>query len=129
MLTTKTSTTVFEQSITVKNTRLAPLRDLRIRDQIPVSTDARIKVNILEPTQIIEAKNNIVNLSKGISVKWVRRDEDESEKDLVPGGPDVNAETAQGMFEWKCEIEPGASKDVTLSYEVSAPSTVSWEKQ
>ena len=125
-MTTKTATTVFEQVITIKNTRLAPLHDLRVREQIPVSSDARIKVTLLEPKQLTDAGKKTVSVNEGVDVKWAQGDEDEV--DNSPAAPDVNAETAQGMLEWICDINPGASKDITLSYEVTSPSAVPWAR-
>ncbi|KAF8057091.1 hypothetical protein FPV67DRAFT_1611316 [Lyophyllum atratum] len=46
---TKTTTHVLSQHITVFNTKTSPIDGVRILDHIPVSEDARIQVNLINP--------------------------------------------------------------------------------
>ena len=52
LLTTRTETITHTLRIKVKNTRTSPLPRLIIRNQIPVSSDERIKVVLLEPKEL-----------------------------------------------------------------------------
>src|SRR5260221_6809121 len=94
LLTTRTETTTYTQRITIKNTRAASLPRLIIRDQIPVSSDERIKVVLLEPKELPEAgmdgsktrrgasSMNVskeVTVAKGIRARWFTKDDEEVE--------------------------------------------------
>jgi hypothetical protein len=48
----RTTTIAYRQKITVENTRTSAIKRLVVRDQIPVSGDQRIKVSLVEPSQI-----------------------------------------------------------------------------
>jgi hypothetical protein len=126
-----------------------------VRDQIPVSGDQRIRVSLVEPSQIeFIGRNNIgnstsgsisklssaseklmipkeVKISKSVSVRWRVNEEDE----LAADGPQnasglTGADGArEGMLEWICEILNGQSVDLTLAWEVSSPSGLNWGPQ
>ena len=138
VLTTKTTSTAYEQAITIKNTRLAPVENLRVRDRIPVSRDARIKVTLVEPKTL--AEGNLKNRASTMTAtaragqatlvaRWVPRDEF---RDAVPASPagavtaEMAADAAQGLLEWVCDIASGATADVILAWDISAPSGVEW---
>ena len=131
VLTTKMTNTAYEQTISVKNTRLAPVPRLLVRDQIPVSRDAKIKVTLLEPRALADAKGKLAQLDAGVRALWVPRDDAESAvlKSAASTTPEIDAEAAQGMIEWVCEIDAGATVNISLTWEVSAASTVAWARQ
>ncbi|KAH8115721.1 hypothetical protein DFH11DRAFT_1834901 [Phellopilus nigrolimitatus] len=129
VLTTKMKTVTFEQAITVKNSRLTRLPRLLIKDHVHVSRDAKIKVNVIEPKglSVGGGRGKAVALQNGVVVRCVQR-----------GGDDIgearsyeeesSLESAQGLLEWVCDMEPGATVDVSLVWEVSAPAYTEWVK-
>ncbi|CAG8709853.1 9308_t:CDS:2, partial [Acaulospora colombiana] len=143
LLTTRTTSFAYHQKITIKNTRTTTIKRLVVRDQIPVSGDQRIKVALVEPSQIEFAGRNTIGgstggslsklssageklmipketkISKSVSVRWKVADEDE----LAAEGLDSTSGLAgadgarEGMLEWICEISNGQSVDLTLAWE------------
>lgn len=121
-LSNKTTTSTFEQAITIKNTRQSRVHRLLLRDQVPVSSNSSYKVNLLEPRSLAAnakgAKNAAVLVTEGVRVQWAsKREEDEESK--VPA-EDLTMDTAQGLMEWIIELEPSATVDVKVAWEVSA---------
>lgn len=121
---TKTKVTYYEQKITIKNTRLSQLPRLIVKDQVFVSRDARFKVRLLEPKSLSGPQKG-VTVNRSVTVRWSSwKTWDDSEST-----DDVDMESAQGMLEWNCNIDPGAAVDLSLAWEVSAPVGVEWTKQ
>lgn len=116
-----------EQKISVKNIRLAPVSKLIVREQIPVSRDAKIKVLLLEPKALQKDKENV--LKEGISVRWTNWKAVENGDLSSLSSEGLDMESAQGMLEWVCTIEPSSTADLSLSWEISAPAGVEWAKQ
>ncbi|KAJ4463299.1 hypothetical protein C8J55DRAFT_494458 [Lentinula edodes] len=54
--TTKTTTTLYSQRITVVNTKRVSIDAMKILDRVPVSEDERIKVKVLKPTELEQSK-------------------------------------------------------------------------
>lgn len=127
LLTARTNNTMSEQKISVKNTRLAPVSKLIVREQIPVSRDAKIKVLLLEPKALQKDKENV--LKEGISVRWTNWKAVENGDLSSLSSEGLDMESAQGMLEWVCTIEPSSTADLSLSWEISAPTGVEWAKQ
>ncbi|CUA77937.1 Protein F37C4,5 [Caenorhabditis elegans] [Rhizoctonia solani] len=122
----KQSVSAQSQRITIRNTRLAPV-SVRVLDHVPVSTDARIKVNVLSPGGLdttvaptspsSEGANEgkrkeqpWKDVRKGIKARWAT---------LETGG--------EGTVEWTCDIDPSDETELELSWEVYAPSGQRWE--
>lgn len=122
----KTKTTTFEQSISVKNTRLSKVHRLLLKDQIPIASQADLKVTLFEPSGMVPSgkgnngKNCVHTLSEGIQVHWApKKDSDVPEEEL-------SMDQAQGILEWIIEMAPGSNVDVKLSWEVVAPVDFDW---
>jgi uncharacterized protein (TIGR02231 family) len=70
------------QKITIKNVRSAPIRRLLLREQIPVSSDQRLKVALVEPADLDFAGRNTISAStsstsekpKELNKIWQRRE-------------------------------------------------------
>lgn len=129
-LSAKVTTTLYEQVVSIKNTRLSRVHRLLLKEQIPVSRDSRFKVNLLEPRSLVFAtakggRNEAVTVSEAIKVQWASRNDEEDENPKVPR-EELTAESAQGLLEWIITIEPGSTVDVNLSWEVVAPLGVEW---
>ncbi|EUC54520.1 mucoidy inhibitor A, partial [Rhizoctonia solani AG-3 Rhs1AP] len=117
------------QRITIRNSRLTSVSDLRVVDHLPVSTDARLKVNVISPSglNIQQApgsptspgsgdKNKDKELpwtgvQKGVKARWAPLD---------VGG--------DGTVEWGCEIGASEEVELELAWEVSAPAGQQWQK-
>ncbi|KAG8686410.1 hypothetical protein FRC09_014149 [Ceratobasidium sp. 395] len=110
------------QRITVRNSRQGTVPSLRVFDHVPVSTDAKIKVDVLSPIglgPVVEgsetsdgSKNKNrpwANIRKGLKARWANLD---------VGG--------EGTVEWECEIQPNEELELELSWEVSAPTGQKW---
>ena len=81
-----------------------------------------------------------VTVGEGVKARWVPRNEDSQNQfsdsatlsgassSLNDAGDTGNA-AAQGLMEWVCDVAPGASVDLKLSWEISVPSGTSWVKQ
>lgn len=73
-------------------------------------------------------------MSKGVRVRWLpRNDEGNASAKAANATTTTNggldSESAQGMLEWICEVEPGSSVDLVLAWEVSAPAGLDWARQ
>ncbi|CAE7151124.1 unnamed protein product [Rhizoctonia solani] len=117
------------QRITIRNSRLTSVSDLRVVDHLPVSTDARLKVNVIVPGGLevqqapdsptgpgSESRNKDkqrpwTNVQKGVKARWAPLD---------VGG--------EGTVEWNCEIGPSEEVELELAWEVSAPAGQQWKQ-
>ncbi|KAH7099564.1 hypothetical protein BKA62DRAFT_709371 [Auriculariales sp. MPI-PUGE-AT-0066] len=117
----KTSTTAFSQRISVRNARRAPLPRLVVRDQVPVSSDARIKVTVMEPKELPTgpASAQGVLVSDGVRARHVQKNDESA----------AEGEAGNGLLEWVCTVQAGANVDLNLSYEVSSPVGLRWGRQ
>ncbi|EJD47245.1 hypothetical protein AURDEDRAFT_113507, partial [Auricularia subglabra TFB-10046 SS5] len=115
----KTSTTSFAQRISIKNTRRAAVPRLVVRDGVPNSTDARIKVNVVEPKELPTGGPTSaggVVVKEGIRARWAQKNDDKP----------IDGDTGDGRLEWICSIPAGGDVDLNLAWEVSAPAGVQW---
>ncbi|KAG8707787.1 hypothetical protein FRC09_001619 [Ceratobasidium sp. 395] len=119
----KQSVTAHSQRITVRNSRPSTVSSLRVLDHVPVSTDSKIKVEVLSPSGLGpvveggEASDGSrkkgrawTNVQRGVKARWANLD---------VGG--------EGMVEWECEIQPNEELELELSWEVSAPTGQRWQ--
>ncbi|KAG8681313.1 hypothetical protein FRC11_001276 [Ceratobasidium sp. 423] len=110
------------QRITIRNTRPASV-SVRVLDHVPVSTDARLKVNVLSPTGLdaSAAPNESTeehkrrehpwkDVQKGVKARWAP---------LEAGG--------EGTVEWSCDIAPSDEAGLELAWEVSTPAGQKWK--
>ncbi|CAE6449644.1 unnamed protein product [Rhizoctonia solani] len=111
------------QRITIRNSRMTSVSGLRVIDHVPVSTDAKLAVNVITPGMLGaqqapslakpdsgDKEPPWTNVQTGVKARWAPLD---------VGG--------EGTVEWKCEM--GASEEVVLElvWEVSAPAGQNWE--
>lgn len=142
LLQSRTITTAYHQKVTIKNTRSATIKRLLVRDQIPVSSDQRIKVALVEPANLeFPDRPNASSggtltekalkvpketpISKNVSVRWKVSEQEEADSSSTPGSDGAR----EGMLEWVCEIGAGQSTDLTLAWDVTAPSGTNWGPQ
>ncbi|KDN42480.1 hypothetical protein RSAG8_06797, partial [Rhizoctonia solani AG-8 WAC10335] len=110
------------QRITIRNTRPTSV-SVRVLDHVPVSTDARINVNVLSPNGLDAAaapsdgseegnrKENLwKEVQRGVKARWAS---------LEAGG--------EGTVEWNCDIAPSHEVGLELTWEISAPAGQKWK--
>ncbi|KAG8712939.1 hypothetical protein FRC08_013899 [Ceratobasidium sp. 394] len=119
------SVAAHSQRITIRNSRLAPVTALHVFDHVPISTDARVKVEVLSPNslgpitgvglptdgEVGEDKKDQpwASVQKGVKARWANLD---------VGG--------EGTVEWECEVQPNEELGLELAWEVSAPVGQKW---
>ncbi|CAE6464401.1 unnamed protein product [Rhizoctonia solani] len=124
----KQAISAHSQRITIRNSRLTSVSDLRVVDHLPVSTDARLKVNVITPKGLdihqapgsptspdteVRTKDKDMpwtSVQKGVKVRWAPLD---------VGG--------EGTVEWRCEIGSSEEVELELAWEVSAPCGQPWQ--
>lgn len=123
----KADVTAYGQRISIENTRPTTISRLIVRDQVPISEDARIKVSLIDPNEKqIGPMDSSAQSSAGLSnqavsrgqpavvARWAQKNEDGT------GGP-----KGDGVIEWIC-TDVGEQLDINLSYEISAPQNLRW---
>jgi hypothetical protein len=99
LLSASTVATSSLQKITTKNVRNALIHRLLVQEQIPVSSDQRLKVALVEPADLDFAGRNTINAStssnsekpkelrigKGVSVRWKVSEAELADDSSTPG--------------------------------------------
>ena len=117
LLASKIDVTSFVQRITIKNNRATAVSPLFIKDQIPVSEDADIKVNLLEPKELgIPKERREIVVTTGARARWAFHEGEEGKVE------------EEGVIEWVCEVETSKTLDLTVSWDVSGPTGQTWVK-
>ena len=115
----KSRTHAFTQNITVHNTKSVDIENLKITDNIPVSQDANITVNLISPKLTIplpstnlgnKAAPSSVIVADGVVAQW----SDKGDSNL-----NVNALGKDGRMDWICSIPAHAKINIPLQWEVS----------
>ena len=110
----------FSQNITVHNTKSVDIKNLKITDNIPVSQDANITVNLISPKLTIPppssttlgnkaAAPSSVTVADGVVAQWGNNSNNSN----------VNALGKDGRLDWICSIPAHAKIDLSLQWEVS----------
>jgi hypothetical protein len=141
-VTASRESTVYQQAISIKNTRSLLLSRLIVKDQVPVSTNAQIKVNVSDPTlpelqasggktlsdtsSSTGSKEVAISGNNNVRARWVRVNEDnDAFTDTSAGNVEVNTE---GLMEWICRVEANSTLDLKLSWEVNVPKGFKWKQ-
>ncbi|CAE6457900.1 unnamed protein product [Rhizoctonia solani] len=116
------SVSALSQRITIRNTRPSSV-SVCVLDHVPVSTDARLKVNVLLPNGLDASgapnegtedhqrgKRLWKDVQKGVKSRWAP---------LEAGG--------EGTVEWNCDIAPSDEMELELAWEVSTPAGQQWK--
>ena len=112
---TKSTTHAFSQIISVHNTKSVEIEKLKIIDNIPVSQDANITVNLISPGLTIPLSSatpnnktvpSSVTVANGVA-QW------------NDSGSDVNALGKDGRLDWICSIPALAKINLLLQWEVT----------
>ena len=112
----KCTTHKFSRNISVHNTKFVGIEKLTVIDNIPVSQDANITVNLISPSLTIPLPSAIVGnkavassvtVADGIIAQW------------SDSGSDVNALGKDGRLDWICSIPAHAKVNLLLQWEAS----------
>ncbi|TDL15539.1 hypothetical protein BD410DRAFT_832567 [Rickenella mellea] len=117
----KSSTSTFIQRITIENQKLTSIAPLVVKDQVPVSNDARVKITVLEPSDLLQDRDGtLVESHSNVWARWVNC------AGVGESGDMPTYQSAKGLLEWVCEIGPATTMDLTLAWEVNAPVGLMW---
>ncbi|KAF5374158.1 hypothetical protein D9615_008861 [Tricholomella constricta] len=124
----KTANHVFSQHITVFNTKAMHIDGVKILDQIPVSEDAQIQVNLINPpltrpipsadsastssSLVPDSARKPITVTKGVTASWDGAEELDTDGERV--GKD-------GKINWVCSIPPQGNVNLVLQWEVVVP--------
>lgn len=119
----KTTTRVYDQRISIFNSKSVDVDKLTIVDQIPVIEDARINLRLISPTISVPVANTskatkkVVNLSttvsKGVTAQW---------EGYGQAGVDESELGKDGRLNWLCSVPSQGNVNFSLQWEVSFPS-------
>ncbi|KAF8148202.1 hypothetical protein B0H34DRAFT_833314 [Crassisporium funariophilum] len=117
----KNSTQSFTQGITVLNTKMVPLPNLMIVDNIPVSQDERIEVNLIQPALALPASGPASkkiaggqkpeNMINGVTLDAQWGGVEESGSEEAATGKD-------GKLHWMLSLPAQTTTTLLLQYEV-----------
>ena len=118
----KKSVTSYQQTISIRNTRLTSLPTLLVREQVYVSQDERIKVDILEPNELRAESTQKGTNAPVNKARWVQNDDDGAAIDRT------GVKTNDGIFEWVCkDVGAGAKLDLNVAWDVIVPIGLDWQ--
>jgi hypothetical protein len=105
---------LFTVTLTLTNKRDSPLKGLVVRDVVPVSDMAQVKVLLLKPVGLAEAQEGKdVTIEEGVKVRWL-----EAFGDL--GG------MKEGRHQWMVDLEGRETKVLVTEWEVSTTAGYHW---
>ncbi|KAI8225937.1 hypothetical protein K4K53_006339 [Colletotrichum sp. SAR 10_77] len=109
----KENSSVYSRSITVANTRAAAGKpvSLLVLDQVPVSEDERLKVDILDPKGMLVEGAGVTSGLPG-----------RGEKEDVKWGKATSTLKKGGQVEWEVSLNAGKAVKLGLEYVVAMPS-------
>lgn len=85
-----------------------------MKDIVPLSSDARVKVILRKPKGLAEAKDGVlVDLQNGLKVGWEK---------LVDG----KGGEKEGKFQWLWKVDAGAKVSLEAEWEIKATGDMAW---
>ena len=124
MITRKTCSYIFEQRISVFNTKPTPVTSLKVLDQFPVSEDSTIIVNLTAPPLVLPTPNKKgvlkipepvrINDAAGnkVQVQWDGAEDPDTDPSLLG---------KEGKLGWVCEVPAQRTVVLALAWEVVCP--------
>ncbi|KAL6910267.1 hypothetical protein GGI43DRAFT_389759 [Trichoderma evansii] len=111
----KEDSAVYIRTITLHNTRAVGGRavDLLVQDQVPVSEDERLRVELLYPRGLVVDNHN--------GVATGAADKEGQSKDDGNWGKAVAKLKKEGQLSWDVSLNAGKAAKLTLEYSVSMP--------
>ncbi|KAF9000069.1 hypothetical protein BDQ17DRAFT_1282255 [Cyathus striatus] len=117
---TKSNNHIFEQRISLVNTKSCAVTNVKIIDHIPISEESTISVKLLSPALPIADPTSdkktidmskVVQVAKGVVAQWEKGD----------GNAEVDKLGSDGKLSWNCSIPAQGKVNLVLSWEVAAP--------
>lgn len=111
----KEDSAVYIRTITLHNTRAVGGRavDLLVQDQVPVSEDERLRVELLYPRGLVVDNHN--------GVATGAADKEGQSKDDGNWGKAIAKLKKEGQLSWDVSLNAGKAAKLTLEYSVSLP--------
>ncbi|KAF8813462.1 hypothetical protein BYT27DRAFT_7158363 [Phlegmacium glaucopus] len=109
----KSTTHAISQTITIHNTKSVGIEKLKITDNIPVSQDANITVNLISPSLTTPLPSSAtraappMTVANGVVAQW------------SDSGSDVNVLGKDGRLDWICSIPAHGKINLLLQWEAS----------
>ncbi|KIM36583.1 hypothetical protein M413DRAFT_31619 [Hebeloma cylindrosporum] len=122
--TRKTCSYTFEQRISIFNTKPTSITSLKVLDQLPVSEDSTITVNLTSPPLVLPAANKKgvakvpepVKITEGaganVNVQWDGAEDSDTDPSLLG---------KEGKLRWVCEVPAQRTIVLALAWEVVCP--------
>ncbi|KAF8989095.1 mucoidy inhibitor A [Cyathus striatus] len=117
---TKSNNHIFEQRISLVNTKSCAVTNVKIIDHIPISEESTISVKLLSPALPIADPTSdkktidmskVIQVAKGVVAQWEKGD----------GNAEVDKLGSDGKLSWNCSIPAQGKVNLVLSWEVAAP--------
>ncbi|KAF9051995.1 hypothetical protein BJ165DRAFT_1413836 [Panaeolus papilionaceus] len=125
---TKSTNYVYQQRITIHNTKTQVIKGFKVLDQFPISENSDITVKHINPPLILPSSqpNSItgsavgdetlsVKISSDVVAQWDGADE--AEKGEIP----VDLVGKEGKVAWICSVPAGSKLGLVMHWEVSTP--------
>ncbi|KAF7291776.1 hypothetical protein HMN09_01237200 [Mycena chlorophos] len=106
------SSTTTTTKIGIHNKHAFPLADLVVRDVVPTSEDARVKVVLRKPAGLADSDTK-VETEDGVIVRWGKT-------------ADGRSGEKEGRIEWVCSVGALKKVELEMEYEVRATVDVNW---
>ncbi|KAF8879083.1 hypothetical protein CPB84DRAFT_1852185 [Gymnopilus junonius] len=111
----RNASTICTQRITIHSTKLSAINNLKLMDNVPVSTDSSIRVQVLtpvlgDPTTTMSKSTRQVQVSPNVVACWDGADD-----------PGVNQDAVgkNGKINWQISLQPQEKVLLSLQYEVT----------
>lgn len=109
-----TEKVLYTATITLKNKRDTPIKNVIVRDVVPVSETSQVKVVLLKPEGLAEAEEGKdINVTDSVKVRWYKQIGDK-------GG------MKEGRHRWLVDLEAKETKVLVTEWEVSSPPGYYW---
>ncbi len=126
----KEDTNVFTRTVFLTNTKHNSAAEITVLDQIPISEDERLRIEIINPRGLKVGGDSIKTGASGTSVAGVTAGTAKDVRASVYGGENGNSKwgnavaTAKkgGEVCWNVKLNPGQSVKLVLEYEATFPS-------
>jgi hypothetical protein len=120
----KTCSSIFEQRISVFNTKPNPVTSLQVLDQFPVSEDSTITVNLTAPPLVLPTPNKkgMFKVPEAVKISETAGAKVKAQWD---GADDLDTDPSllgkEGKLGWVCEVPAQRTVVLTLGWEVVCP--------
>lgn len=123
----KEASQIYTRSCTLTNTRNDTIVEATVLDQVPISEDDKLKVDVLTPRGLrkddekVMVKAGIGQINEGTGKKGSTYAESSSNEGKAKWGKASAKMKKQGEIEWDVKLNPGQGVKLELEYEARFP--------